>query len=67
MTNFLASGLGIAAPLLAFAVVAEPFRDCVLDLLTRHRVAVNRATGAIMLVVWLYYLLVVFDVFGLPP
>lgn len=65
--NFLAFGFGIAAPLLGLAVVAEPYRDRVLGALTRHAGAVHRATGAVIFVVSLYYLLVVFDVFGLPP
>ncbi|MFB6310048.1 MAG: cytochrome c biogenesis protein CcdA [Salinirussus sp.] len=67
MTNFLAFGLGMAAPLLAFALVAESLGQRVIAVLTRHRTLVNRGTGAIMLVISLYYLLVVFDVFGLPP
>lgn len=59
--------LGVAAPLLAFALAAEAARERVIGLLTRHRRAVNRGTGAVMLAVSLYYLLVVFDVLGLPP
>jgi cytochrome c-type biogenesis protein len=64
MANFLAFGVGLATPLLLFAVVADSYRTRVLGLLTRHEGLVNRATGAVMLAVSLYYLVVVFEVFG---
>ena len=64
MANFLAFGVGMGTPLLAFAVVSEPWRDRVLGVLTDHRRAVNAATGLVLLGISLYYLLVVFDVAG---
>ena len=64
MANFLAFGVGMGTPLLAFAVVSEPWRDRVLGVLTDHRRAVNAATGLVLLGISLYYLLVVFEVAG---
>lgn len=64
VANFGAFGTGMAAPLVGLALVSEAWRDRVLDLLTSHRSAVNRLTGATMLAVSLYYLVVVFEVFG---
>lgn len=66
MTNFLAFGLGLATPLLAFAVLAESFSERIIGLFTRRPRPVNRVTGAVVLLVSLYYLFVVFDVFDLP-
>ena len=39
----------MGTPLLAFAVVSEPWRDRVLGVLTDHRRAVNAATGLVLL------------------
>jgi cytochrome c-type biogenesis protein len=64
MANFLAFGVGMGTPLLAFAVVSEPWRDRVLGVLTDHWRAVNAATGLVLLGISLYYLLVVFEVAG---
>jgi cytochrome c-type biogenesis protein len=61
LANFLAFGLGIAAPLIALAVVSDRRRDRVLGALTAHRSLVNRATGAVMLAVSVYYLGWVFE------
>ncbi|MWV38671.1 cytochrome c biogenesis protein CcdA [Natrialba sp. INN-245] len=60
--GFLAFGLGIGAPLLAFALLSEPFGRRVTRTLARYSSQINRATGAILLVVAAYYLLFVFDV-----
>ena len=64
MANFLAFGVGMGTPLLAFAVVSEPWRDRVLGALTDHRRTVNAAPGLVLLGISLYYLLVVFEVAG---
>lgn len=64
LLNFLSFGGGIAAPLLAFAVASEPWSHRVIGTLTRYRTPINRLSGGVMLVVSLYYLVVVFDVFG---
>jgi len=62
--GFLAFGLGIGAPLLAFSMVSQPFSQRVTRTLARHSGPINRVTGAIMLVISVYYLVVVFGVFG---
>jgi len=62
LANFGSFGLGMATPLLAFAVVSEPWRDRVLGFLTGHRRAVDAVTGLVLLGVSLYYLFAVFAV-----
>jgi cytochrome c-type biogenesis protein len=62
MLGFLAFGLGIGAPLLAFAIVSEPFARRVTGTLARYSSPVNRAVGAILVVVSVYYLVAVFEV-----
>lgn len=64
MLGFLAFGLGIGAPLLALAFVSEGAGQRVTRTLARHSGVVNRVTGAVMLAVSAYYLVYVFDVFG---
>lgn len=64
--GFLAFGLGIGAPLLAFSLVSQPFATTVTRTLARHSGPVNRVTGAVMLVVSVYYLVVVFSVISVP-
>jgi len=64
MANFGAFGVGMATPLLAFALVSEPWRDRVMGALTTHRRAVDVATGAAVFAISLYYLFVVFEVAG---
>jgi len=64
IANFGAFGVGMATPLLAFALASEPYRDRVLGLLTDHRRAVNIATGLALFVISVYYLLFVFEVAG---
>jgi len=54
--------IGMATPLLALALVSEHWRDRVLGALTRHRRAVDVATGVVMVAVALYYLFGVFTV-----
>lgn len=62
LLGFLAFGLGIGTPLLAFAVLSEPFGRRVTTTIARHSTVVNRVTGAILLAVGGYYLVVVFAV-----
>ncbi|ELZ90139.1 cytochrome c biogenesis protein transmembrane region [Haloferax mucosum ATCC BAA-1512] len=64
LLGFFAFGLGIGAPLLAFSLVSERYSRRVTRWFARHTTAINRVTGAVMLVVSVYYLLVVFDVLG---
>jgi cytochrome c-type biogenesis protein len=51
IANFLAFGVGMGMPLLAFALVSEPWRDRVLGLLTDDRRLVDAATGGILLAI----------------
>ena len=60
--GFLAFGLGIGAPLLAFSLVSQPFARRVTRTLATHSGPVNRVTGAVMLVISVYYLVIVFNV-----
>ena len=62
LLHFLAFGVGIAAPLVALALLTDRWRSRVVGTLTRHRSLVNRVTGAVMLVVAVYYLAFVFRV-----
>ena len=66
LANFYAFGTGIAAPLVALAVVSAPWQDRIVAGLTSHSSLVNRATGTLMLAVSVYYLTVVFEVVPLP-
>jgi len=61
---FFSFGLGIGTPLLCLAVVSEAAGRRLTRALARHRRAINAGTGLVMLVVAVYYLLWVFDVFG---
>lgn len=63
--GFLMFGLGMGAPLLAFAAISEARGRAVTRALARNAGTVNRATGLVMIAVSAYYLLVVFDVGGL--
>lgn len=65
MLGFLAFGLGIGAPLLAFALVSESFGRQVTRFLARHSTHVYRATGIIVVAVSVYYLWFVLP--AVPP
>jgi len=62
VARFLAFGFGMGFPLVLFAAVSEQRSSAVIGLLTRYKTAINRVSGAIMLGVALYYLVVVFQV-----
>ncbi|KTG07928.1 cytochrome C biogenesis protein [Haloprofundus marisrubri] len=62
--GFLCFGLGMGTPLLAFGVVSQSAGQRATRWLARRSDPINRVTGAIMLLVSAYYLLVVFDVAG---
>jgi len=67
LANFGAFGVGMASPLLAGAIAAEPNRDRVLRFLTGNQRAINALTGAILLAISVYYLFFVFKVAGPLP
>ena len=62
MLAFLAFGLGIGAPLLAFALLSQPHSEYITRLLARHSGVLNRFVGLVLLVVSAYYLLFVFAI-----
>lgn len=64
VATFLAFGVGVGFPLLVFSVVSMQWSRQVIRTLTAHRTRINRAAGVIMLLVSLYYLTAVFQVFG---
>ena len=64
LLNFLAFGAGMAAPLLGLAAVSDRYSEFIVGTLTRNSGLVNRLSGAVMLTVSVYYLVVVFEVFG---
>jgi len=66
MLGFLAFGLGIGAPLLAFAVVSESFGRRITGVLARYSGPINRAVGAVLLGVSAYYLATAPEVVSLP-
>lgn len=66
LAHFGAFGAGIGAPLVGLAAVSDRWQGRVLGALTRRRSLVNRATGAVMLSVAVYYLVVVFRVVPVP-
>jgi cytochrome c-type biogenesis protein len=64
--RFLAFGVGMATPLLAFALASEPWRDRVIGFMTAHQRGINVATGLLMLAVSAYYLAFTFGPFEKP-
>jgi cytochrome c-type biogenesis protein len=65
MFQFLAFGLGIGVPLLVLSAISATKSQVVIGWLTRHKRSINLVTGAIMLIIALYYLTCVFAIFGL--
>jgi cytochrome c-type biogenesis protein len=59
--------LGIGAPLLAFALLSESFGRRITRTLARYSDPINRAVGAFLLLVAVYYLVFVFAVLPGPP
>lgn len=61
LLGFVSFGIGMGAPLLAFAVVSETHSRRLTRWLATHSTAINRGVGAIIVVVSLYYLVIVFQ------
>jgi cytochrome c-type biogenesis protein len=66
MLGFLAFGFGMGAPLLVFALVAEPFGHRVTRTLAAYSDPIHRATGLVLLGVAAYYLVAIFGVVQSP-
>lgn len=64
MGNFLAFGVGLAFPLLAFSLLSANWSQKIIGFLTKHKTKINRIAGILMLIISLYYLLCVFSIFG---
>ena len=62
--NFILFGVGMAIPLLAFAIVSAAWSKGVINFLTTYKSWINRIAGIIMLGISLYYLIFVFRIFG---
>lgn len=71
MLGFLAFGLGMGAPLLALAVLSQPFSEQITRTLARYSTPINRAVGGFLVLIGLYYLVYIFAVVpgteGLEP
>ena len=63
MLNFLAFGLGIGAPLLAFSLVSRSASRWMVNALVKYNRQIDFVAGLIMVGVALYYLINVFHVF----
>lgn len=60
--NFLAFGVGIGTPLIAFSLVTRSASRRLVNLLVKHERKVAFVAGAVMTAVSLYYLIAVFDI-----
>ncbi|MBP2029904.1 cytochrome c-type biogenesis protein [Methanohalophilus levihalophilus] len=61
--NFVAFGVGISFPLLVFSAISSARSKSIIGFLIKHKRRINLATGSIMLVISVYYLLFVFKIF----
>ncbi|MDZ4168109.1 MAG: cytochrome c biogenesis protein CcdA [Coriobacteriia bacterium] len=64
LANFVAFGLGIGTPLIAFSLVTRAASRRMVNVLVERERAISFVAGAVMTSVAVYYLVVVFDVFG---
>lgn len=64
LLRFISFGIGLATPLLALAIASTASSGAIIRFLTKHKTVINRTAGVLMLGISLYYLINVFDVFG---
>lgn len=64
VSQFLLFGLGIGTPLVGLALMPRSWSKRLIHALTARKSLVNRLSGLLMLAISLYYLVVVFRVFG---
>lgn len=62
--NFIFFGIGMATPLLLFAYISSTKVETVITFLSNNKRIINLIAGIIMLVISLYYLIFVFQIFG---
>ncbi|MAG91164.1 cytochrome C biogenesis protein [Candidatus Woesearchaeota archaeon] len=67
MTNFLGFGFGLGFPLLAFSLISSGKSTAIIGWLTKHKRIINLVAGIFMLLVSLYYLFCIFEVFSSNP
>lgn len=65
MIRFILFGLGLGAPMIAFSALSMVRSDAIIQTLIRYKTVINRGAGLFMFVVSLYYLVIVFNIFGL--
>lgn len=65
IANFGMFGLGMGFPLLFFSLASASYSQKVISVLTDHRNLIDRGSGAVMLLVSIYYLFFVFEVIPL--
>lgn len=64
LLNFIVFGIGMALPLLVFAIVSSTKSTAIISWLSTHKRKINLVAGLIMLGISLYYLIFVFRIFG---
>jgi cytochrome c-type biogenesis protein len=64
LVNFLMFGLGIGFPLLVLALISGAKSQALIKWFTDRKTLINRLAGIIMLGISMYYLIIVFRVFG---
>ncbi len=64
MMKFLFFGIGLAFPLIAFALISTAASAIIIRFLATYRRVINLVAGAVMLPISVYYLVFVFRVFG---
>ena len=62
--NFVFFGIGMALPLLIFAIISAQWSNTVIGFLIKNKKTINLIAGLIMLGISLYYLVFVFRIFG---
>jgi cytochrome c-type biogenesis protein len=65
LANFTLFGLGMGFPLIAFSLISSSRSQEVISFLKSHKSKIHRGSGAIMLVISIYYLVKVFNILSL--
>ncbi|MAG48037.1 cytochrome C biogenesis protein [archaeon] len=64
IANFLSFGLGIGAPLLVFSIISSAKSQVIIGFLVKYKRTINLLAGLAMLIISIYYLVFVFEIFG---
>jgi cytochrome c-type biogenesis protein len=65
MLNFVAFGFGLGFPLLLFSLISANYSSKIISWLTARKRWINLIAGVLMLIISIYYLVFVFNVFGI--